>query len=566
MVIEKMKMSVNQTNWAKKCLSPWLLLLAMLVTLVPLQAMAAQAEATVSKNVVAVNQVFQLSVSVDTAINPDSVDFSVLSPDFAYGQPSVSSSTSLINGTMSRSTTWTIAVAAKNVGTATIPAFKIGSSQTTPITITVLKNSQKNNSADTDQANVRITAEVDKNSVYVGESINYRVKIFIGEQLSQASLSAPSGEGFAVSQVGQDAQNNIVQNGRRYLVITRNYQLTAEKAGKLIIHGATFNGSAVRGANGFSSGITVPVNKDARNITLNIKPKPTDYKGLWLPTPDLQLHQTWQPQVSNQNDVTTKVGEPITRTVTLRIKDIAQSNMPNINLTYPDTVRIYNEKPEYSTENGYSVMTLKQVIIPRQAGKVALPPLTINWWNTATEKQQQSKIDGLTLNVVADPTANSQFSPPAVTATPPTTAAINPIKTVTSAGMWPWATLVFAILWLITLTLLLKKRQQTILAPAIITTGKADVVSALEMAINDNDPIKVQTYYQQWRQQQHLMLSTQPQLLQQLDDEVKAMMAAHYSPLDNPWNNQTLLALLTQAKQLTVIKHTSTALSSLDPK
>ncbi|MCD9462514.1 aerotolerance protein BatD [Photobacterium phosphoreum] len=559
-------MSVNKNNWAKKCLSPWLLLLTMLVALLPLQAMAAQAEATVSKNVVAVNQVFQLSVSVDTAINPDSVDFSVLSPNFAYGQPSVSSSTSLINGTMSRNTTWTIAVAAKNVGTATIPAFKIGSSQTTPITITVLKGSQKNNSTAADQANVRVTAEIDKNALYVGESINYRVKILIGEQLSQASLSAPSGDGLTVSQVGQDAQNNIVQNGRRYLVITRNYQITAEKAGKVIIHGSTFNGSAIRGANGFSSGITIPVKENARNISLNIKPKPTDYKGLWLPTPDLQLQQTWQPQVSNQNDVTTKVGEPITRTITLRIKDVAQSNMPNINLIYPDTVRIYNEKPEYRTENGYSVMTLKQVIIPRQVGKVALPPLTINWWNTTAAKQQRSEISGLIINVIADPTANNQFSPPATITPPAATATTNPVKTITTAAIWPWATLVFAILWIITLILLLKKRQQQIIASTPITTGNVDVVSALENAVNSNDPIKVQTYYQQWRQQQYSILNTQPQLLQQLDDEVKAMMAAHYSPLDSAWNNQPLLALLIQAKQLTVEKYTVTTLSSLDPK
>ncbi|WP_394167541.1 BatD family protein [Photobacterium piscicola] len=557
-------MSLNQINWAKKCRSPWLLLLTMLVALLPLQAIAAQAEATVSKNVVAVNQVFQLTVSVDTAINPNSVDFSVLSPDFAYGQPSVSSSTSLINGAMSRNTTWTLALAAKKVGTATIPAFKIGSSQTTPITISVLKGSQKNNTAASNQTNVRVTAEIDKNTLYVGESINYRVKIVIGEQLSQASLSAPSGDGLTVSQVGQDAQNNIVQNGRRYLVITRNYQLTAEKAGKIIIHGSKFNGDAVRGANGFSSGITIPVSEDARNITVDIKSKPNNYKGLWLPTADLQLQQAWQPQTSNHNDVTTKVGEPITRTITLRIKDVAQSNMPNINLTYPDTVRIYNEKPEYSAENGYSIMTLKQVIIPRQTGKVTLPSLTINWWNTTTEKQQRSEIKGLTLNVIADPTANNQFSPPAAI-TPPTTT-IHSTKAITTAGIWPWTTLIFALLWLITLVLFIKKRQQPVVTTTVTAAQTTDLISILEAAINANEPIKVQTYYQQWRQQQYATLMAQPQLLQQLDHEVQAMMAAHYSASNNNWNKQTLLALLTQAKQLTVTKQTSMTLSSLDPK
>jgi hypothetical protein len=68
------------------------------------------------------------------------------------------------------------------------------------------------------------------------------------------------------------------------------------------------------------------------------------------------------------------------------------------------------------------------------------------------------------------------------------------------------------------------------------------------------------------KKQQYSTLTTQPQLLQQLDNEVQAMMATHYSPLDSAWNNQTLLALLIQVKQLTATKKAPMTLSSLDPQ
>ncbi|WP_434145092.1 BatD family protein [Photobacterium leiognathi] len=174
---------MNRLSFGKRIASSWLYIALILSALVSTQAMAAQAEATVSKNVVGVNEVFQLTVSVDDSVNTNSLDLTPLSPDFAYGRPSISSGTSMINGVISRNTSWTVALAATKVGTFTIPAFQIGSSKTNPITITVLKSAKQSQSAQANQSSNSIEGINDKSTIYVGESINYRVRILIGEQM-----------------------------------------------------------------------------------------------------------------------------------------------------------------------------------------------------------------------------------------------------------------------------------------------------------------------------------------------------------------------------------------------
>ncbi len=570
-----MKRFMNRLSFGKRIASSWLYIALILSALVSTQAMAAQAEATVSKNVVGVNEVFQLTVSVDDSVNTNSLDLTPLSPDFAYGRPSISSGTSMINGVISRNTSWTVALAATKVGTFTIPAFQIGSSKTDPITITVLKSAKQSQSAQANQSSISIEGINDKSTIYVGESINYRVRILIGEQMDQASLAPPYGDGLTATQVGQDAQNEVVQNGRRYIVITRNYQITADKPGSITLHGAKFSGSVIKGSRGFGSTLTMPVDKTAKNIELTVKAKPANYQGLWLPTPDLQLQQTWQPTFNDNTEVNAKVGEPITRTLTLRIKNIAQSSMPNISLTYPNTVRSYNEKPEYSESNGYTIMTLKQVIIPRETGKVVLPEIAINWWNTQTEKGQITKVTGLTLNVTADPNASETIVPPALTtpeAAQTSPKADNHLPTIQNgvmhSGYWPWATAVFALLWLITLILLIKARkaQSNTNTMSIQTTVNTDIDKALQQALAERDAIKVQTYFKQWKQQQQAKLATNPELASELDNALAEIMASTYSQDRQQWDDKRFQQLLKQVAQLKVTSSQYSALSGLDPK
>lgn len=525
---------------------------------------AAQAVATVSKNIVAVNEVFQLTISIDDNVNTSALDLSPLEEHFSYGRPNVSSGTTMINGSVTRSTEWRVALAAKEIGDFTIPSFRIGASTTEPITITSLKSNNTNNQS-TAQPDITVEQDIDKNQLYVGESIRYTVRIRIGEQMSKATLIAPSGDGLDVKQIGDDRQAEPVLNGRRYLVITRDYQITATKPGTILLRGAEFRGNVVKSGRGFGSTLRIPVEKQTDNLELTIKDKPASYQGLWLPTQDLQLEQQWQPD--NQE---VRVGDPLTRTITLRIKNAEQSSMPNLALQYPDKVKVYNEKPVYSTVNGYTVMTLKQVILPRERGELELPPLSINWWNTETSQQETSQVGGLAITVLPGDNINNSLNQPS--RSEPSSAApiaketgAGNIQVVNDSGYWPWLTALFAGLWLITTILWLKARaaSRQIVAAVAMKQPVMNVapLAGMKQAVKDNSPIKVQAYYRQWSQNN----PDNPQQ-EQLRQAVHAMMTAHFSKQPEKWDSAKLLQLIQSIGQSEkTTKKNSTTTSALAP-
>ncbi|WP_370577290.1 BatD family protein [Photobacterium sp. BZF1] len=527
---------------------------------------AAQAVATVSKNIVGVNEVFQLTISVDDNVNTNALDLSVLDDDFNYGSPSVSSGTSFVNGVVTRQTEWKIAVAAKEVGEFTIPSFRIGASMTDPITMTVMKSANKSTTS-ASKPEIRIDAESNKDQLYVGESIRYTVRIRIGEQMSQAALQAPSGDGLNVKQLGEDRQVETVLNGRRYLIITRDYQITANKSGDILLRGAKFTGNLIKGNRGFGSTLQIPFEQQADDMTLSVLAKPSDYKGLWLPTEALELEQQWQPDV---NEI--KVGEPISRTITLRIKNAEQSTLPNLNLQYPNSVRVYDENPVYGSDDDFTFMTIKQVIIPRQSGEITLPELSINWWNTETSQQETSKIDGLTLSVLpGDPTSQA-FLPPQALQSDNVEPEVTNVQTeiVKDSGWWPWLSLCLAILWLVTLVLWLlekkKPRQQFQPSNKVAKQQQLTPIEGMRDALGKNQPVQLQSYYQQWLKQH----PNHP-LTQELDEAIQHVMQCHYSKNKHQVSDkdkQNALAVMQRLNKTTVTGANvkSSALEPITPR
>ncbi|KXF80004.1 hypothetical protein ATN88_11505 [Enterovibrio coralii] len=514
------------------------------MTSMPNLAWAATAQATVSNNVVRVGDAFQLTIAVDASVDNDELDLSALSKDFVYGRPNISSSTQIINGDMSRSTVWRVAVAAKETGTFTVPSFDIDGMKTAPISIKVLAASDK--STQVANSAVEVQASVDRDTGYIGESFIYRARLLIGTRIDSPSLQAPFGDGLNVKPIGEDAQSEAIINGRRYVVIERNYQITPTKAGALRLEGAVFTGSEVKGS-GWGSSLGLPISRQAESVTLKIKDKPADYKGLWLPTSSLTLSQRWEPDTLG-GEQTAKVGEPINRVISLSIANTAQSAMPNLSITYPNQVRVYSDKPEYTQQGDATVMTLKQVIIPREEGKIDLPALSINWFNTQTGKQEKAEISGLSLNVEPGDIA-AQPSPalPELAVQTPASTQVR-AKVVTSAGYWPWATGAFALLWLATLVMYIRK-------PRHIASGAADTsvvqqpsqhgLNALVDAVKANNAVKVSSAYRAWNKD-HLPTA----LKREIEDEINAMMAASYSPNAHAWNNATLLGLLEKAAKV----------------
>ena len=128
-------------------------------------AFATTIQATVSKNKVVKNEVFQLKVVVDQKVSSDDIDFSVLEKDFYLGRPSFGTSINIINGKRTSHSEWNISIAAQRIGISTIPAFTVDGASSQPIAIQVGVDNEQPNVSDL----VEVQSHLNKTQLYPNE-------------------------------------------------------------------------------------------------------------------------------------------------------------------------------------------------------------------------------------------------------------------------------------------------------------------------------------------------------------------------------------------------------------
>ncbi len=440
--------SIMKTSLMKK------ILLLLTLTISGISYANAQAIATVSKNNITENEVIQLMVSVDKSADQSKFDISQLGPDFRSGQVSFGSSRSLVNGDYSVQSQWTVSIAPTKMGILTIPSMEVAGEQTNPINIRVNKDATAPKSSDI----IKVSGELSKNELYEGETAQFNAKIAIFadiRRLKDPNIITPQGNGVEFSPIGESKQYQTVIDGLQATVVEQVFSLSANKAGKLTFDGLAFTGGLIQTDRYGRSTKLIPLNINPKQYSINVLTKPSDYKGTWLPTSDLKLGQQWLVDGKVLTNTEVEAGTAITRQITLMMADVPPEKLPSIDINYPKSVRMYDEKPTIGKDSqGNSVMTIKQVIIPHTSGQVELPAVSIQWWNSKTHKAEVAKLDSLTLTV----TPNSQKSEQMIEQqTNEQSKAV--IKREVDHGIWPYTTLGFAILWLLTLIAWYKARN-----------------------------------------------------------------------------------------------------------
>ncbi len=65
-----------------------------------------------------------------------------------------------------------------------------------------------------------------------------------------------------------------------------------------------------------------------------------------------------------------EAGDSLTRTITMTASNLTQHQLPKLKTTYPKSVRVYEEKPQFgTTQSGNAIVVYKQVLIPKEPGK-----------------------------------------------------------------------------------------------------------------------------------------------------------------------------------------------------
>ncbi|MER2498928.1 BatD family protein [Vibrio neptunius] len=521
-------------------------LLALALSFLSQPAMAANVWASVSKNKVVKNEVFQLRVVVDEKVSSDDIDFSGLDQDFYVGRPSFSSSINIVNGNRSTRSEWNLTLAAQTLGVAKIPAFTVNGASSKPIAIQVTMDRDEPKVSDL----VELRSSLDKTTLYPNESASLQTRLIIKadpRRLQNPNVVPPRVDGLTLTQIGEPNQYQSVLGGVEVTVLDQNYLITADQPGEYTLTSAAFKGSVVYGNDRTGTTKLISVDTPVKTFDIKVEDKPAGYTGVWLPTSELNLAQTWTSadgeNIASSSTPQAKVGDSITRELTLDIKGLSSDRFPNLKIAYPQGIRVYEEKPQFAQlDNGFTRMTLKQVLIPQQTGKVDLPEVNLNWWDSQNKQQKTARLGGLSLDVSPGESLNIP-----VPASPYTAPADVKTVTVSDPGIWPYLTGLFALLWAISTVLWLTKRPQTIESDNRQINVPLKSSDALIEALKAGDHFKAQHCASKWLAEAQI---NDPSLVNEIQNELDEMQKCHFSQQETGWNAAKLLKLINKVDKM----------------
>lgn len=407
--------------------------------------------ASVDKNPVVVNESLILTVVADDNIDNNALDTSALLKDFIVGRTSVSSQTSMVNFETTRTTRWTTVLIPRKPGELVIPPFLIDGLSSQPITVKALAASDATASS---QQDLFITTEASATDIYVQQQITLKVKLHFSTELKRGSLTEPALTGANILQIGKDNESENIINGKRYRIIERIYAISPQQSGTVMLKSPVFSGEIImpstRRSNFLSFADTKPVSVIGDDITLIVKGIPKQVSGTWLPSELLALHQEWQPEPSQF-----KVGEPITRTITLTAAGLAEAQLPELIMAVPQGLKVYPDQDELHTglnnERLVSQKVVNFAIVASQPGEYQLPEIAIPWWNTVTNKAEVAKIASQKIIVLPNPDiiqTPTTVTPSSEIERSTTAASVTQTGIIQESSLWPW---IFLPLWLLTL-------------------------------------------------------------------------------------------------------------------
>lgn len=505
-------------------------------------------QASVNKTQVAKNEVINLRIMADTELGSDAIDFDVLKQDFFLGQPRYGRSSNNINGHKTVRTEWSISIAPMKEGVVTIPSFSADGMTTEPIKIQVTKGQAE---PDMDEL-ISFNMDVDNRTLYPQQSTTVRMQLVIKadpRRLDNPQIIPPTIEGMKIEPASDAKQGRHIMDGLEVTVVEQAFNITAEKPGAYTLVGPRLTGSYIYGDSLTGSTKVMPINIKAEQMPITVKPIPEDFKGNWLPASALEMTQSWQDEQGNPLSATTvntvKQGTSITRTIRIRARGTQAEYLPRIGIVYPSTLRVYPEQPQFETSrDGTVTMTVKQVLIPTEAGDLTLPGYSLNWWDSNRDQARQADIKSLKLNVEKSDSGLITLPESALPAQP----AIKPAPVVQGGvdSIWKTLTFVFGLLWLVSSAIAfgLWKQRGSPKAEKVETSTHSSSLQDLENIIKQGDSVKIERAVNDYLNTHHL--SNDSEAVRAVKEELNVMNHSRFSSTQQEWRPNSLIAKVKQ--------------------
>ena len=385
-----MVISTKRKRWIKALSRVWV------VELLTLGIAEASVIASVDRADIELNESFTLKITVDTAIDTEP-DASALDADFFVGTRSQLSNTTIVNGQLSRSRTWTYVLMAKREGNLEIPPVIIGAEHSEPVPINVSAPSN----ALPGEADIFVTTEVDHSNSFVQAQLIYTVKVYRSVATRQPRLSEPdiSGVEVLVEVAGEERSYESILNSKAYNVVERVYAIFPQESGQIAIAPARFEARVLR--DGRITGRKIFESEAIAVVVNPIPPPPEGYPdAVWFPARNVTLSEEWS-RVPDR----LPAGEPITRHITVTALGQLSTQIPVIDPAVAGKIKIYPDKPELRdtvAASGIRAVRKDQyAMIGIAAGNVELPELQLPWWNIDVGDWQVARLPGTSITIPA---------------------------------------------------------------------------------------------------------------------------------------------------------------------
>lgn len=468
---------------------------------------ATEVTTTLDRTEIGLGDTVQISYTITDAPSTLTPDFSPLEKDFEIIGRSNSKRVSFINGNTSIAEEWSLTLLAKNKGLLTIPSIQFDNTKSQAQQVKITENS-KNPTQDQGH-NTILEASVDINNPYVQSQVIYTVKLLYANHIMNASLTDPEVDSAIFMHLGSDKRYQTQRQGKLYQVLERTYAIYPQQHGELTIKPPIFKGIAAQNNSYYSQydtmleNVGLPIKLVAPTITLHVKPSPATFHNTWLPAKDVTLEETW-------SDKTTefKVGEPISRKITIRAEGLTAAQIPDLSLPNIEHVNIYPDKAkkrELITNNSIvGIRSQNIAYVPTQAGELFLPEIKLEWWDTQNQQIKVAKLPAHKFTIIASSNSLSvKTDKPLPSQSFENNLPVPAQKYLKNISL-PWILAgSFAIAWLITLVLWQRNRQPRVSSNTdekiVLGNGSQQHIrKKLKKACEQNDKYQTKTILLEW--------------------------------------------------------------------
>ncbi len=385
----------------------------------------AAVRAWVNQSTVYVGDPVTLTIEADNQSAPRP-DLSVLEKDFRILGTGTSTHVSIVNGRSSATKSWNITLQPLGQGKLSIPSIAVGKEKTQPLTVTVTDIPEQVKAKLRDHVMLEASVSNSDEPVYVQQQVSYTIKLFTDGNVISGELIAPQIDNAVVEQISADKRYQVVRNGKSFNVIERHYVISPERSGELHIPPAQFRGRLKEPKkqqprrhprspfddffnddffnDDFFSGTPFgdpgkPIRTSSNAIDIKVLPVPDAYHGKhWLPAEEVKIQDSWKTHLPEF-----KVGEPVVRSLRFQARGVAGSQIPPLDIATPNGMKVYPDPAKTDTltdgEMAYGVSEQSITYIPNQAGKITIPEVKIDWWDTIAGKQQTTSVPAITVEV-----------------------------------------------------------------------------------------------------------------------------------------------------------------------